>query len=168
MVDAKLVRQPLAANGGAPAPPAPVGVPSTIVDQLTTFIPTETITLYVAYLAALGAISIPSGQHIWNVDFTSRWIGVAGFALVSSLLAIGLTYGKARQSQRVFTWPIFELITAPVAFAAWAVALPDTPLSAFKGYRVEIGAFIVLSVTVALAVIAWIFGKAPDYQKVVS
>jgi hypothetical protein len=60
------------------------------------------------------------------------------------------------------------MVTAPLAFVAWGLALPDTPLSNFSGYRVEIGAFIVLATTVTIAVVAWIFGQAPDYTTVVT
>jgi hypothetical protein len=172
MADLKVARQKAApvagATGTRAATPAPVGVSSSIVNQLVTYIPTETIMLYVAYLAALGALKAPLGKHLSDASFTSRWIGLGVFAIVSALLALGLTYGKARQSKQTFNWPIFEMVTASVAFVAWAAALPDTPLSNFSGYRVEIGAFIVLATTVTIAVVAWIFGKVPDYTTVVT
>jgi hypothetical protein len=150
------------------APPAPVGVKSTVVDQLTNYIPTETITLYVAYIAALGTLTAPAGKVLSDASFTSRWVGVGVFALVSALLALGLQYGTSRRNGIPFKWPLFEMISAPVAFIAWALALPDTPLSSFQGYHVEIGAFIVLATTVAVASVAWVFGKTVNYEKVVS
>jgi hypothetical protein len=102
------------------------------------------------------------------LSFTSRWVGLTLFAVVSSLLALGLTYGKARQSKQAFTWPIFEMIVAPIAFAAWALALPDTPLLDICGYSTAWGGFIVLVTTVAIAVVAWVLGKAVDYMKIIT
>jgi hypothetical protein len=175
MVDTKLVRErpveePPApvSQPGAPAQPAPVGVPTNIVNQLTRYVPTETITLYIAFLAAIGSLTIPSGSEVCQISFTSRWIGLAIFAVVSSLLALGLTYGKARQSKQAFTWPIFEMIVAPIAFSAWALALPDTPLLDICGYSTVWGGFIVLVTTVTIAVVAWILGKAVDYVKIIT
>ncbi len=143
MVDAKLLReslttppaQPVApAEGGgpplAPAPPAPVGVPSGIVNQLMKWVPTETITLYVAFLAVLGPLVPPEGGQICNLNFAGRWKAVWIFAGISALIAIGLTAAKAKRGGTNFSWPIFEMITAPIAFGAWALALPVDAIAA--------------------------------------
>jgi hypothetical protein len=182
MVDTKLVRErpvdepgsaarPPEESGGAaplPASPTPVGVPTNIVNQLTRYIPTETVALYVAFLSTIGSLAIPSDRKVCEVSFTSRWVGLIALAVVSSLLALGLTYGKARQSKQTFTWPVFEMIVAPIAFAAWAFALPDTPLLDICGYSAAWGGFIVLVTTVAIAVVAWVLGKAVDYVKILT
>jgi hypothetical protein len=68
---------------------------------------------------------------------------------------------KVRKTKEPFRWPIWELVVSPIAFVAWAVALPDTPLQAICGYKTEIGAFIVLATTVAIALAADAFGKQP-------
>jgi len=90
------------------------------------------------------------------------------FLGVTALLVLGLSYGKARRSGKQFNWPLFELLVAPLAFAGWAMALPDTPLLDFKGYNTAIGGFILLALTVGTAVLAYIFNKSPDYEKVVT
>jgi hypothetical protein len=177
MVDAKLVREsqvPAVAGvgmqsaGGQAGAPAPNGVPTNMVNQLTRFVPTETLTLYVAYLTALGGLSVRQEQDVCWASFSGRWIGVIAFALVSAALALGLTYGKAKRSNQSFTWPIFEMITAAVAFCAWAFALPDTPLADICSYSPAWGAFILLTTTVTIAVVAWRFNKAPDYEKIIA
>jgi hypothetical protein len=51
--------------------PKPPSVPPTIVGQLVRWIPTEAITLYVAFLGLLAAPRPPRGQPICSADFTS-------------------------------------------------------------------------------------------------
>ncbi len=63
---------------------------------------------------------------------------------------------------------MFEMFTAPAAFVAWALALPETPLHGICGYTSAWGAFIVLVSTVGLAVFAFIVGKSPNYERVVT
>jgi hypothetical protein len=139
-----------------------------MINQLTRFIPTETIVLYVAYLAALGALIVPPGQDSCQASFTGRWTGVIAFAAASALLALGLTYGKGLRAGQPFKWPIFEMIVAPIAFCAWAFSLPDTPFMDICSYSTAWGAFIVLATTVSIAVVAWVLNKAPDYEKILT
>jgi len=159
---------PPAAPGAAPATPAPTGVSTGIVNQLTRWIPSETILLYVALLAAIGTLKPVEGKELHELDYSSRWIALWIFLGVTALLVLGLSYGKARRSSKAFRWPFFELLIAPIAFAGWAVALPDTPLLDIKGYSIAIGGFILLAVTIGTAVLAYIFNKSPDYEKVVT
>jgi hypothetical protein len=176
MIDTKLVREnppappPPAppAAGGAAAPPGPVGVSTGIVNQLTRWIPSETILLYVALLAALGTLKPVTGKEVYQLNYASRWISLWVFLLVTVLLVLGLSYGKAKRTGKTFKWPIFELLVAPLAFMGWAVALPDTPLLDFKGYSTAIGGFSLLAVTVGTAVLAYIFNKSPDYETIVT
>lgn len=168
MVDTKLVRENPAPAPQPGAPPEPAGVPTGIVNQLTRWIPSETILLYVALLAALGTIEPVEGREIHELDYTSRWVALWIFLGVTALLVLGLSFGKTRRTQMAFRWPVFEMLVAPLAFAAWAVALPDTPLLDFDGYSIAIGGFILLATTVGIAVLAYIFGKSPDYERVVT
>jgi hypothetical protein len=167
MVDTKLVREnppdtTLESTG------TPAGVSTGIVNQLTRWIPSETVLLYVALLATYGTLKPVNGKKVYELDYTSRWVALWTFLVVTVLLVIGLTYGKARRNGKKFTWPIFELIIAPISFVAWAVALPDTPLLDFNGYSIAVGGFILLAVTVGVSVLAYIFDKSPDYETVVT
>lgn len=154
----KLVdRPPTAANAG----PKPVGVPSNVVDQLVRWIPTETLTVYVAYIAVADRPEIPQGKKLWDADFFWQWFGVsAGVALTVAFVVL-LTLGKVRQTHEPFRWPVFEMVVGAVAFTAWSLALPDTPLLDFKDYKVEIGALLVTITTVFIAVLAYALGKQP-------
>jgi hypothetical protein len=170
MVDAKLAREaaapaaPAAPPGGAP-PPAPVGVDTNVVNQLTRWIPTETITLYVAWLAILGPLAVTGTQKLCDLSYVSRVWSTVAFAVVSAVIVLGLTKVKAAQNNKAFTWPIFEMIISPIAFTAWALALPETPLQAFCGYNTAIGAFIVIATTIAVSVVASAFNFSPHFAQ---
>lgn len=150
-------REPTPAGEG----PKPVGVPSNIVDQLVRWIPTETITLYVAYIAVAALPTAPKGKKLHDADFFWQWVGVGAGAVVTVLFVVLLAVGKIRTTNEPYRWPKFEMVAAAVAFVAFALALPDTPLHDFKGYKTEVGALIVTGVTVFTAVVAYAFGKQP-------
>jgi hypothetical protein len=164
MVDAKLIRE----QAADPNPPSPVGVSTNLVNQLTRWIPSETITLYVAILALFGDIKLTATQRVCDLSFTGRTGAVIGGGVASAALALLLTYGKARTNKKAFAWPIFEIIAAPTAFVAWALALPATPLLHYCSYDAKWGALIVTGTTIAIAVVAYALGKSPDYEQVVT
>lgn len=151
-------REPLPADTA----PQPVGVPPTVVQQLVRWIPTETITLYVAWIALLDPVSVRRGQSVCKAgDFSAAWLTVAAFSLVTVLVVVAIYLAKLRATKQPFRWPVFEMSAATVAFIAWAFALPDTPLRDFCGYKVEIGAFIVLAVSVVIGLVAGATGHEP-------
>lgn len=155
------------ANGGGAAIPSPVGVPANVVNQLLTWIPTESITIYVAYIALFDPVTPQADLAVCQNDFTPRWIGFWTFSVVTSLIALGGYIGKRRAATPVppFKWPIFAMVVAPIAFTTWAAALPDTPFRDFCGYSSAIGGFAVLLSAVGISFIAWMLGKGPDYVK---
>src|SRR4051812_17448091 len=117
-------------------PPATaVGVPTNIVNQLVAFIPTEIITLWVALLAVLVDPKPPKGKKICQADWGPHWILAAVFAGLAVLLTLGLAYRKFKDTPGIdFKLPVFQLVAAPVAFLAWAVSLPETPLNSACWY----------------------------------
>jgi hypothetical protein len=182
MVDAKLVRESDTAKAREPNAlekklglasvvgqqpsaegkgPQPVGVPSSVADQLVRWIPTETLTLYVAYIAVAKLPTAPKGMKLYQADFFWQWVGVFGGAAITIAFVVLLALGKARAAKEPYRWPIFEMAAAAVAFVAWAFALPDTPLLTFDGYKTEVGALLVTGVTVIIAVVAYACGKQP-------
>jgi len=72
-----------------------------------------------------------------------------------------LAVGKVRGTREPFRWPKFEMFASGVAFAAWALALPQTPLLSICSYKSDVGAFIVTAVTVSIGVLAFALGKQP-------
>ena len=161
MVDTKLVRQQ-AADPTQASPPQPVGVSTSLVSQVTRWIPTETITLYVALLALLAPIGMSS-------SFTSRWVLFGIMAGANPLVVILLTMAKTDSGSTTrFKWPVFEMLIAPVAFAAWAFALPDTPLKAIGSYDIKWNTAIITVTTVGVTLVANALHKSPDFDQVVT
>jgi hypothetical protein len=67
-----------------------------------------------------------------------------------------------------FTLPVFEMIVASIAFAAWAFALPDTPLRSISGYGIRWNAAILTVTTTAITLIANALHKSPDFDQVMT
>ena len=147
-----------------------VSVPSGPLAQLVTYVPTETLTLYVALQAALGDVTAPEGGQISDADFTPGWVWLSVFSGFTFLLTIGLSYRaqKNKDADKKFSIPWFESFAAVAAFLVWAFALPSTPLRDFAGFDYSAwNAFIILAGTVAIAVTAYVFGKDVSWEKVI-
>jgi hypothetical protein len=104
---------------------------NTALQTLTTYIPTEVLTLYVAALAALGPIQDSHGREI------GRWLPFWIFLVGTPLIAWIAFATKIKSAGRPIplkptSWPIWEMSAATIAFGAWAFALPDTPFLEFK------------------------------------
>lgn len=89
-------------------------------DLLTKYIPTETLTLYVAAMAAEPAISAASGNRIAPVHL------YATGAVLTPLILLLATYGKQRASGttepfRPHPWPY---VAALIAFLVWGLSVP--------------------------------------------
>jgi uncharacterized membrane protein YgdD (TMEM256/DUF423 family) len=140
--------------------PKPSIVPPTVVGQLTRWIPTETITLYVAFLALLNPLTATEGEQLCDAaNYTGRWVAVGAFALLTVALVVLLHVTKVRRTKEPFRWPAWEMIVSLVAFVGWAVALPETPLHVICGYNEEIGGFVVLVLTLFIAAVADALGR---------
>jgi len=159
MVDTGMARRQ-AGDARKWSPKEPVGVPTNLVNQITRWVPTETITVYVALLALLA----PRTPH---TSFTSRWVLFAILTATNPVVVVLLAKAKSTTGTG-WSWPVFEMVIAPIAFAAWAFALPDTPLSAFAGYGIRWNSAILTVTTVAITLVANALHKSPDFDQVVT
>lgn len=167
MAEAKVQRDNPKPNAGhIKVQNEPAGVPQSTLNQLMRYIPTESITLYVAVLALFSPLKAPTGKTVADLSFQGRWINFAGFCALTIVLVPLLTLTKSRGAGKAFKWPLFEMAVAPIAFAAWAFALPDTPLRTINGYKEAIGAALVLGATVLIGVVADAAGKAPGAETI--
>ena len=160
MVDTKLARDQGYAED-KPSPSQPIGVSTDLVNQITRWIPTETITVYVALLSLLA----PLAQHA--PSYHTRWLLFGLIAGSNPLIVILLTMAKTLPGE-AFSLPWFEMLVAPVAFAAWAFALPDTPLNSVTGYDIKWNAAILTITTTAITLVANALHKSPDFDQVMT
>jgi hypothetical protein len=130
-----------------------------LLGQLVRWIPTETITLYVAFLGLLNAPTAPEGRSVCEAGFTGRWIAVAVFVLLSVLLTMLVHLAKVRRTGEPFRWLLWEMSVGAIAFFVWAASLPDTPLQLICRYKEEIGAFSVLVTSALIAALADALGR---------
>lgn len=125
---------------------------SNALGTITTYIPTEMLTLYVAVVAALGS----------DATVTTRWIAFAVFLPLTPLTVWLLFATQVKSSGKripvaVMRWPIWEMVAGTIAFLAWAIALPQTPFAEITWYSSAIGGVVVLVVTSLFTLIAPLF-----------
>jgi hypothetical protein len=115
---------------GAPAPsPAAPGAPPKSENGfalLTRYIPTETITLYVAAVAATsGKLKLPFA------GLDAAWAVYVIFAAVTPLLLWLLAFGEYRRVPGTvpFAPPWWPMLAATAAFLVWAASVPGNPLA---------------------------------------
>jgi hypothetical protein len=167
MVDNKVIQEKRKGGEPAPDPGTPVGVPSNVVNQLVAYIPTEIITVWVALIAVLNDPKAPEGKTICHAEWSTHWLLAGAAGVLASLLTFGFAYRKFADTPNVtFKVPVFGMLAAPLAFLAWAVALPEGPLRSACWYNEEAGAFIVTIATVGIASLAYIFGQGERFKKV--
>lgn len=144
--------EPVAAGGAAGGGAATDGT-HTALQTLTTYIPTEVLTLYVAAIATLGPLKI-NGQDV------GRWLPFWFFLAATPFLVWAafatklVTAGKAIPVLPA-KWPIWEMVAATIAYFAWTFALPSTPFSQYTDwYSSGLAGFLVLVVSAGLGIIA--------------
>lgn len=138
--------------GAAAGHEEPATSVNTALRTLTTYIPTETLTLYVAILATLGAP--PDARDVW-ITF---WC-----FLVATPLIIWITFAtKLVTAQKPIPasplkWPLWELCAGTAAYVAWAWALPSSPLPI--GASKAVSGIVVLVVSTGLGLLAPLFAR---------
>ncbi|MEO7838959.1 MAG: hypothetical protein ABIU06_06390 [Anaerolineales bacterium] len=137
--------------------PTPENSVSTTLKTLTTYVPTETLTLYVALIAAL--------QPTQNTSTPiSLWIAF-WFFFIFTPLAIWIAYatkitadGKKLPILPRY-WPKWEMLAGTIAYTAWSFGLPNSPFSQFTWYSSAVAGFIVLIASTFLGMIAGLFQR---------
>lgn len=96
-----------------------------VLNQLTRYIPTESITLYVAACSAMDAL-----KSIFDFVTEERiyWL----FAILTPILFLLIYAGKRRNNglspfPRLKNLPWWKLISSTIAFLGWALAIPNAP-----------------------------------------
>lgn len=110
---------------GAPGPAAAPSTFSNALNALIQYIPTESVTLYIATLAAAPSLQQALGFATVEVIY---WF----FAVLTPILFILIYLGKRRAANlpvipKRLEWPIWGVVSATIAFMAWALAVPSGP-----------------------------------------
>ena len=137
------------------APTAGSG-PNTALQTLTTYIPTEVLTLYVSAIAALGPLTINVGTHDLQVG---RWLPFWCFFAATPLIVWVAFASKIKAAGRELPlspskWPLWEMAAATIAFVAWTFALPATPFAQESWYSAGLASFLILVVSAGLGIVA--------------
>jgi hypothetical protein len=117
-----------------------------VASQLARYIPAE---LVAAYAAVVGILPLPGSQQVCQGDFTARWVAFVVFLALTPVSLQVLYLVKRREAKGVGPLiPWFEHAAAVVAFVAWALVLPLTPVTTWcdwqPQYGVAIGATVLL------------------------
>ena len=146
------------APGVAGVPAAPTGSVSNALNALIQYIPTESVTLYIATLAAAPSLEEAFGFITVEVIY---WF----FAVLTPTLFILIYLGKRRSANlpvipRAPEWPLWGMISATIAFMAWALAVPTGPYLQNDAGGVVAGLFAVF-VSLILELIGRVVTPAP-------
>lgn len=142
-------------RGTGSGPHEPASQEAAVVRELTRFIPTEAIALYVAVLPFLVADDTP----LANQKYTSRWILAAGVGVIAVLFAVGIYRRELQARGKSFHWPPRRTVFVVAAFTAWVFVIPGSPFASFSWYTPAIGAIGGLVANTGLALFGLWFGE---------
>ena len=154
--------EPAPAQPAPPAPPGPGGGSSvsSALQVITTYIPTEVLTLYVAVVSALQAPGEETARVIGG--WTPFWSFLALTPVVVWLVYAAKVKAAAGDSRTLplhpSMWPLWEMTAATMAYTAWAIALPNSPFLTL-GLPPGIAAVIVLVTSTLLGLLAPVFQR---------
>jgi hypothetical protein len=135
-------------QAAAETEPSPQTDATAALKAVASYIPSEVLTVYVAALATLqGSTSV----FWWFFGATPVvvWLVYAG-KLASAGKPLPVWPGA---------WPWWEMFAATIAFVAWGLALPDSPFKSATWYSSAIAGLGVVTVSVALGLLAPVFTR---------
>jgi hypothetical protein len=130
------------------------------LSMLVKYIPTESITLYIAALSA-GVALQKFSPHI-----TAKFI-YWFFAILTPLLVLVIYFGKRKVAKlqpsvpRLGEWPWWKTIAATIAFLVWALAVPGNPYVSEPLQSALVG-FLAVFVSTILSVFEPLFDRPAD------
>jgi hypothetical protein len=137
-------------------------VQANMLSAITTYIPTEILTLYVAVRAALASppatvtatATVMAGGVNWP-----EWYAFWGFLAVTPIVVWIVFATKLRAAHHWLPvspgqWPWWEMFAATVAYVAWAFGLPNSVFNLKPWYSAAVGSVVVLVTSTFLGIIA--------------
>jgi hypothetical protein len=132
--------------------------------QLLRYTPTEVVGLYVAAVSLLPALPDEGKTTICDSDFTWRWIVFVAFLAATPFFVWAAYAAQAKAANAAFSLPLFEMIVGTIAFAAWAIALPQSPFYTWCSWKGWMGAIVGILVVLVIGIVAKLSGKALSRQ----
>ena len=110
-----------------------------------TYIPAEVLTTYVAVVAVL----YPVTDDATAGTPTAAWVAFFVFLVLTPIVswviyAVKVANAKKPLPISIAKWPMWEMIAATIAYAIWAVALPNNPFSGLPWYSSGLAGIILL------------------------
>jgi uncharacterized membrane protein YfcA len=130
------------------------------LSMLVKYIPTESITLYIAALSAVEALQTFSNYITTKFIY---WF----FAILTTILVLVIYFGKRKVAKLQPTipplkeWPWWKTIAATIAFLIWALAVPGNfyVVGALKGALVG---FVAVFISTMLSVFELLFDRPAE------
>jgi len=115
------------------------------MDLLVTAIPTEPLALYTFLIAGIVATIDPGSDQ----RLTMRWVIFAATVVFIGIWMIAAYVRLPGNQKRKLPWP--EVTSAIIAFGAWGLVMPESPLAAeLSGTDQTVWTFIIVAAGVAL------------------
>ncbi|HVQ39168.1 MAG TPA: hypothetical protein VMS31_16635 [Pyrinomonadaceae bacterium] len=130
------------------------------LSMLVKYIPTESITLYIAALSAAAALRDFSLRITPKVIY---WF----FAILTPALVLVIYFGKRKVARlhptipSLLEWPWWKTIAASIAFLIWALAVPSNPYVEGPLKSALVG-FLAVFVSTILSVFEPLFDRPAD------
>lgn len=132
---------------------------SNALSTLIKYIPTESITLYVAALSAVPALKTLSQQRI--NEYGVFWFFGIFTPILFALILLGKRRAAGVKPRAVLKdWPWWKNIAATIAFFVWALAVPGNPFVKGEAAGAVVGFFAIFISTI-LSILEQIFDN-PD------
>lgn len=128
------------------------------VEQLTRYIPTEIVTLYIAWWAVLEKV---------NAADQVRWWSFFVFLILTPIVAWMIFAAKVVGRKEPIPWdwklwPKWKFGAATAAYVVWVFSLPKSVFATFKWYDPVYAGFAILLTTIMLGILGGIFDPIPD------
>ncbi len=138
-----------ASNGSTPS-----NLVTDTLAVITTYIPTEVLTVYVAALAAV--------QNSGSLTSFAMWTTFDIFLIATPIIVWLVYVAKIKSAGKPLPWafaqwPLWEMIAGTLAFVAWAISLPSAPFLTYLGLPGTLATVILLITTTLLGLLALLF-----------
>jgi hypothetical protein len=138
------------------------------ISSMAAYIPTEVITVYVAVLAAIGTSAPAPGSQstatVTAMSLASPFPLYILFIILVPVIVWGLYAGTVKAAKKpipksIGAWPKWEMFAGTIAFAIWAAALPNSPLSEFSWFSAAVAGIAALVISMLIGVFAPLFAS---------